>query len=450
MNSIFWLIATEYKKPEWLDYCFPERPDFHNSIKDYLEKQDKDPSKEPPRRKECLGLHWGTNGPSASCFVGQVWLDPNQKIAFRVLPRKDVDYFEMVSRCLENPTVAHYLLKNCLYFSAGDTPLPVQREQTAFPILLIVSQYLNELSLLCRRHLKRGFPRIEENLIGRCKGRILIKQNILHNTTKGRMDRLFCQFQTHSMDTPENQILKAALEQSLRFLRRHSRAHSLKALWRWATETTAFFSEVSLRRISPSDFQRIRYGGIMKAYKKPHTLARIILQALGSDPANPPARTPQVLLPPYSIDMNELFERYCELLLRKKFGNELWAGYGLTDGKGFSIDHRQKIRPDFFLTNKKWLLDAKNKYGEGKHWLKEDIGQICLYGRHNKIREKMKISSHQEELQALVLMYPDPKQALSSETIKYFDRQLDSVINMEENKYLNKIYKVLVPIPKKY
>ncbi len=162
-------------------------------------------------------------------------------------------------------------------------------------------------------------------------------------------------------------------------------------------------------------------------------------------------RITQTARPAVELRLVGKFREKIILLLRKKFGNELWAGYGLTDGKGFSIDdHGQKIRPDFFLTNKKWLLDAKNKYGEGKHWLKEDIGQICLYGRHNEIREKMKISSHQEELQALVLMYPDPKQALSPETIKYFDRQLDSVINMEENKYLNKIYKVLVPIPKKY
>lgn len=328
----------------------------------------------------------------------------------------------------------------------------MEKEDKSFPLFLLIARYLNELSRLCKRHIKLGFPRTEQNLTGRCKGSVRIKQNIIHNTAKGRMDRLYCQFQTHSIDTPANQILKAALEQSLRFLRRHSQAASWNSLWNWAGESSASLREVTLRRIHPSEFQQIQCKGLMKVYKQPINLARMILRALGSDPNNPPDLNAPIMLPPYAIDMNELFERYCEALLRSIYGNDLWAGYGYEDGKGFKIGSGQGIRPDFLLKkqnkegtiNYGWVLDAKYKFNN--HFLKEDIAQVSLYARSKRTRRILDLEIQQEP-HSLILMYPKTEQFFSQETIKHFWSRLESENMDEKNNHFYQIYKVLVPVP---
>jgi hypothetical protein len=454
MNNLQWLIAEEYLELDGsLGGCNPECKDFKILFSHYCKRISEEKEVEESfKRRKLLGFHFRNGNPHASFFAGQVWLDHPQKIAFRVRPRREVDHFEMVSHCLEVPIVAHYLLKNCMSLWAEEQPLPLKKADQSFPLLLIIAQYLNELAILCRRHLKRGFPRIEENLVGRCKGRVLIHRNIIRNSAKGRMDRLYCQFQTHSLNTLENQILRAALEQSLRFLRKQSRLDSLKSLWRWSNESQAHFSEVTLRRIHPADFQRVKYAGVMKAYQKPLVLARILLRALGSDPTNPPPDDAQILLPPHAIDMNELFERYCEVLLRKRFDDQVWAGYGMLDGKNFPVENGSNIRPDFFLKKKKWVLDAKNKYGSKKYFLREDIAQICLYVRHKGIRKKMKMAFDQEEPQRLVLMYPEPKpkSEFSYQAIEEFLENFEPHMNEKQNISPNfhEVYKVHVPVPR--
>jgi len=192
----------------------------------------------------------------------------------------------------------------------------------------------------------------------------------------------------------------------------------------------------------------------MKVYKQPLNLARIILRALGNDPNNPPDRYAQVMLPPYAIDMNELFERYCEALLRQKYGNDLWAGYGYEDKNGFKIGNNQGIRPDFLLKkqdkaggHRGWVLDAKYKFDPRQHFLKEDIAQVCLYARAYRTREKLNLEPQQEP-SCLILMYPDPNKEMLRESIKDPLKQMENKNMDEKSEYFDKLYKALVPIPK--
>lgn len=411
--------------------------------------------------REFLGLHFESQELKSSYFVGQVWLKEG-KTALRIGPKKqdNVDYFKMLSECLSHPIVGRHILDDgCFDFDIDKKPMPFDQTLKDSIILLLVAQYLKELFWLCKRHLRRGFPRVEHNLTGRCKGQVLIKENIIHNSAHGRFDRLYCQYQVHTMDTLENQILRAALEQSIRVLRTYAGKDSLKALWGWANEPASTLSGVKVRRIYPSEFHQIRYSGNLKVYKKPHALAKMILRTLGTDP-NRPKDLDKVELPPYSIDMNELFERYCDVLLRKDYkGNEeLWVGY-----ENFKRQGEWPVRPDYLIKkNKKAIIDAKYKYyweKWGEDWrvyVREDVYQVLAYSRHKEVLKwlwnaKENDGYHAELKQkcpdAIYILYPTKE---GKQKANGFELKLENNSRNEVPGFFPSIYRIPIPLPLKH
>jgi 5-methylcytosine-specific restriction endonuclease McrBC regulatory subunit McrC len=108
----------------------------------------------------------------------------------------------------------------------------------------------------------------------------------------------------------------------------------------------------------------------------------MILQHLGGEP-NPDfweKKKGTVEIPPYAINMNALFERYCEAKLRKR---ELSEKIGKIGKFWISEENLGKknldeclVRPDFLLTlvddNYKYVIaDAKYKYNWHEKYKKE-------------------------------------------------------------------------------
>src|SRR5437868_2231225 len=100
---------------------------------------------------------------------------------------------------------------------------------------------------------------------------------------------------------------------------------------------------VALRRILPTDFHGLHYGGFLRPYREPHRWARLVLRLLGPDPLEEIAGARETSLPPFSIDMKELFERYCEVKLRSVSNQQVWAGY-----KHRNLGWQFPVRPDFW------------------------------------------------------------------------------------------------------
>jgi 5-methylcytosine-specific restriction endonuclease McrBC regulatory subunit McrC len=195
---------------------------------------------------------------------------------------------------------------------------------------------------------------------------------------------MFCQYQKHNLDNKENQILLAALRQCQKEIRSNVNLVNGTPLQEWARMSDNALSGVTLRRVHPAEFQSLQLGGLKKAYKKPLRLARWILILFGSDPNQPPqAEHQKTEIPPFAINMNELFERFCEVKLRdsKEF-DKIWAGY--QDNNLGEFD----IRPDFIAECKNScenvVLDAKYKYGwkENIRNNRYDVYQIVTYCRH--------------------------------------------------------------------
>ncbi len=113
MSDMEWIKGQEYSTVE-----FPEK---------YLPE---DKSELKPCSERYLGLHFDDKEKlKASYFVGQVWASPSEMAAIRIAPKHDenVDYFGMISKCMEYPVVASHLLEDGFSFRSEESALPLQK-----------------------------------------------------------------------------------------------------------------------------------------------------------------------------------------------------------------------------------------------------------------------------------------------------------------------------------
>jgi 5-methylcytosine-specific restriction endonuclease McrBC regulatory subunit McrC len=390
-----------------------------NTLKEFIKKK----RETNESAEKWLGLEFSpdTDEIRPSHYLGQIWLEP-KRLSLRVdstAGMKDQpDVFAMLRHCLEEQAVARRLCDKSLFLDLDQPPLETKDQKEVN--LLVIVRFLRDLYDLCRRFLRRGFIRVEDNLAARCKGRLLINDNLRHNLARVRADRLYCQFQVHSLDSPLNQILRAALEQSLRYLRRLGFENKI-CLWHWGNFALATLAGVKLRRIYLSEFSGLHLTGLLRPYRQPKNSAKIIIRLLGSDPTS--ELSEQAALPPYSINMFELFERYCEVWLRRKL-KKLWAGY---DDQ--NLGEVIKIRPDFIgpaiteegkiIDDAFGIYDAKYKYNwvarakdseDEKNSCRGDVYQLLAYSRHQLKSKKgagPDISRYKQGIYGLYILVPE-------------------------------------------
>jgi hypothetical protein len=246
------LITKEHRSLE------AEDPD----VQDQLEKLARE-TKNRDTAPEVLGLHLIPGEPRPSVgvwwFVGQVWLPLETKPqVLRVQSKIDnVAAVQMYAECMTHPVVRAHL-DDCVHFYWKEPEIRV--EDRHHPItLLVIMRYLWLLHELCLKHLRLMITPVEANLSGRIKGKPLVQPTLRINHARGRLDRTYCRFQVQSIDTLPNQILVAALHQSIKYL--YQSALQDQRLSHLATFSANALSGVSLRRILPTDFHGLQYGG---------------------------------------------------------------------------------------------------------------------------------------------------------------------------------------------
>jgi 5-methylcytosine-specific restriction endonuclease McrBC regulatory subunit McrC len=377
------------------------------NTQDQLEKLARN-TKNRDTAPEVLGLHLIPGDPqprlSVWWFVGQVWIPlGNKREVLRVMPKfGNLKPVQMYAECMTHPVVRTHL-DDCIYFYWDETPIRV--EDSNHPItLLVIMRYLCLLHELCQKHLRLIITPMEANLTGRIRGKPLVQPTLRMNHARGRLDRTYCRFQVQSVDTLPNQILVAALHQAVKFLFQSTLQD--QALSHLATFSANALTGVTLRRILPTDFQGLQYGGFLRPYREPHRWARLVLRLLGSDPLEEIARVRETALPPFAIDMKELFERYCEVKLRNVSNqNVVWVGY-----KRNKLGSQLQVRPDFLVRadNFRWVVDAKYKddwsWNHDEH--RQDVYQVVSYCTHRNVLRELGLGLDSGDRPTAVILYP--------------------------------------------
>lgn len=334
-------------------------------------------------------------------FIGCRWLDDESSIY--VSPKEHegefAPYLLMFTECLNDPIVSQKLNDTYEVFF-NEKWIDIESSEDYITPFLIL-HFLQVVKKIALKGLKKGYVKVTENMTSKVKGKILINQTIKTNHFKNRIDKTVCEHQVFTINCLENKIIKTALMRCLKYLSSISNNEDILLTYK---QNSNAFELVEVCDVLESDFSSIKHSPFYKDYKQALELAKMIFKRFGFvHTHNDIGKT--IKIPPFFINMPELFERFVEVQLRKVYGNLLIPGYGQSNG---NIYGAWKLRPDFIVAGKGLIIDAKYKYwfenSDRTDRFKEDYQQLSLYGRTPEIKEKIGIQSDAEA--TLVFIFP--------------------------------------------
>lgn len=351
------------------------------------------------------------NAVRADYIIGVQWLKRNQDIV-KVKPKKgNIDFFKILDSCLQDPVVGQHM-DQCYAIHTEEPKIPVEKHFSDILNIFLVHHFLKLVEQITKRGLRKDFTRVSENLTAKIRGKISVNETIKYNHTKGRPDKVFCQYQKFTVDCLENQILAATLDAIQRRLK--SLGQSFTEWTKLLKQLLPYFDGVQRISLHPGIFKKIKTSRFHRDYNQALDVAEQIYKNVTQTTE---VKEKTTYIHPFLIDMPELFERYCEALLRCNYSN-IEAGYENKGASEYYIGtNTPNLRPDFILKGEteNYIIDSKYKfwYEDGKfEYFKGDYQQLALYGRHCGILSNF---NDPEKTPKLVFIYPNiPEQESSN------------------------------------
>lgn len=330
---------------------------------------------------------------SASYYIGATWLDDHNTLPVFVTPKLDsnnlkVNFIEMFSTALSVDSIseAEYFSK-CYGINLDEPAIDTPSQMTDILTPLLLLHYITLVRLAIRNGLKRDYINVENNLKGKIKGRISIHKNLNINEVTNRKDRIFCQYQEFSVNTPENRLLKKGLIFAKAALNHFaSSEHNTDIIKHIQLINTLLrrFENVE-DDILISQVYKTSHSKIYKDYAEAIRVAKLILRRY--DYSIDKASSSLNSNPPFWIDMPRLYELYVYKKLSDAFPNQIEFQ---VEGHGYG-----NCRPtvDFIKKdddpNKRFIIDAKYKTLYDHSLNLVDIREISGYARDLTILSKL-------------------------------------------------------------
>lgn len=352
----------------------------------------------------CLYIDQESGGKTlyASYYIGTDWLTKNE-IAVYIAPKineegQEADYLKMLFSCLRHPDVNN-VTKDLYEIKFNEPFIELDHKRDLLTPLLIV-QFLQTLKSIVKKGLKKSYYKVEKNLHGRIKGKVLVSQSIRQNIVKNKPLNNFCQFDEFGINCIENKLLKRALifvQKYLALFPDYS-----KEVQPVINFCLPAFHDVD-EEVDLRECKRIKINPFYKEYHTAIHLAEIILRRFGYNIKEIEKEKKQkVKVPPFWIDMSKLFELYVLGLLKDRYQNNIIFQFSGKYGQS-----------DFLLNGltEKMIIDTKYKmkYQEEKYVI-EDIRQLSGYGRDTKVLSKLGYKTEEEQSNTVVdclIIYPD-------------------------------------------
>lgn len=378
-----------------------------------------------------------------SYFVGVDWIVENEQ-AIYVAPKLDegasqTNYLKMLFSALKHPEVAKHT-QELFEIKWKISPIAITQQQDLLTPLLVV-QFLGIMKEIVRKGLKKSYYKVEQNLYGRVKSKVLVGATIKQNAFKNKPLNTWCSYDEFGLNGLENRLLKKALVFVQRYFPQFPNIGSEKYLEQSLGYIMPAFETVS-EDVNLHDILHTHTNAFYKEYKEGIRLAKLILQRFGYNIANTQNKTIQT--PPFWIDMSKLFELYVLGLLKDRFGSDLTYQFK-ADGNELDYLLKQSTTDD---KGYKMVIDAKYKpiyqNQDKKGWDIENIRQISGYARLKKVHEELYDAYNDEQAKVIdcLIVYPeplgDPKMPIPP---------LPENLKAEELNEFSKFYKMAVKLP---
>jgi hypothetical protein len=213
---------------------------------------------------------------SSNYYIGLDWLNKND-LAVYIAPKLDgysqqTDYLKMLFSCVKHSGISCHT--NDLYEIKFDEPfIEIEQKQDLITPLLVI-QFLQLLKIIVRKGLKKSYYKIEQNLIGKIKGKILVSETLKQNILKNKPSNTFCQYDEFGINSIENRILKCTLvfvQKYLAFFPNYS-----KYVADIVNYCHSAFQNVN-EDMNLSELKNIKYNSFFKEYKEALHIASLIL-----------------------------------------------------------------------------------------------------------------------------------------------------------------------------
>ena len=299
-----------------------------------------------------------------------------------------------------------------------------QKNDQLTPFLII--QFIQILQKLVKKGLKKSYYKVEKNLTSRIKGKVLINKQIKTNIAKNKFLDTQCAYEEFGFNISENQFLKYVLS----FIKNHLNNYQSDFLNNLKDNIN--FIASAFNNVDTAKFSSIKSketNPLYAEYNQLFEIGNIILKLEGFINYNHSVEERNI--PPYWIDMSQLFELYVYKKLREIF-----------PGKNEVIYHRKFAggkETDIIINsnNYKAVIDCKYKprYHEVDPSL-EDKRQIAGYCRLKSVYKILK--KPYDEVVTGLIIYNNQR---ASETI-----QLSNLNSSPINEYID-MYKLGIALP---
>lgn len=241
---------------------------------------------------------------------------------------------------------------------------------------LLALLFADACVMIVRDGLLRGYV-AEEDDLPVIRGRLRVADQIRRRF--GQVNRLECLFDDHHADIIENRILLTALMQCHRHVRHpvvRRRVHQL---------VDTFAAACSPLHEPWRDARtELTYNRLNGRYQEAHTLAWTLLEGMGTQDILASGNTRGFV---FLLDMNPLFERFVEVLVRSVFRDEPITIYAqvMSGSHIWDVERNEaykRIRPDLLITTNagsQLAIDAKYKRYDTRKLDESDIYQAFLY-----------------------------------------------------------------------
>lgn len=196
--------------------------------------------------------------------------------------------------------------------------IPLEQDENSGAELLYALSFINACYSFCKKGLKTSLIYMTENYTAKLRGKIDVSKNVKYNTARGRSDKFYCKYIDFTVDTVENQIIKAALLRCKAILKQHFRENpTVNHRIGYCVNTLRHVN--GSRKLSNNDFNSVSVSGLYSYYKPVMEQARAILGRKLHTYAEKDgsASRKRVYTIPYVINMETLFEFYTRTILKE-------------------------------------------------------------------------------------------------------------------------------------
>lgn len=389
------------------------------------------PKKRDPENARCISIQPAAVGHNLflSYYIGIDWIVEKEQ-AIYVEPKLNrespqTDYLAMLVKALKHPGTSQFT--NELFEIKLDSPfIEIDHHQDLITPLIVI-QYLSVLQSIVRKGLKKSFYKVENNLTGRIKGKILIGQTIKQNLFKNKTLKTFCQYDEFGYDSYENRLLKKALT----FVQRYLPNLKFIGIDEYALNILDFvmpaFSSVN-NEVDLNNIKQNKPNIFYKEYSEGIRLAKLILKRFGYN-INNTQKSGKIKTPPFWIDMSKLFELYVLGLFYERFGSKELTYHFETNWQEL----------DFLINtpNNQMVVDAKYRPIYKAHYHKEDIRQVSGYARMKSVYKAL--NKPENEIIDCLIIYPDQEHGhVNLKEVNLKEAAIDQFVNF---------YKVPISLP---